>query len=326
MGFAACAALALWALAAPGRATAAPPAVLRADAEFAAPDGAAALAEPAGVVCDPLGQVWATDAAGDRLVRWDATGMWKGETGGLGSDANQFRRPAALARLGSLGVAVLDAENRRIVAYDRLGRRTDLVVALDDPALESAVGRVAPDGLAADRGGALYVVDGDRDRLLEFDFAGGFRGAIGGFGGEPGRFHGLVAAAVAARGELVTLERPVPPRRRRAGAAEGVDAGAPARVQWLEPGGAPLRQWALDAGDAREFALAVDDSGRVAVALAGGRADEVRIYTRDGVLLARTADVATPRALAFGPGARLFVAEAAAARVRRFVLAPPAGE
>lgn len=287
---------------------------------FTAPEGTAPLVEVAGVVADALGQVWATDAAGHRLVRWNARGAWLGEFGALGSDANQFRRPTALARLGSLGVAVLDVENRRVVAYDLLGRRTDLVVALEDPALAAIVGRVAPVALASDRGGALYVADSDRDRCLAFDFAGQYQRTLGAYGAGPGAFRGLAALAVGARGEIVTLERALPPVRRKGG-VDSLRTGAPARVQRLDAGGTPLSSFTFEAGSARDFAVAVDDSGRVAVALSGGRHDEVRVYDPSGALLARLTGPAGPRSVAFAPDGTLLVAEAAAARVRRFALA-----
>ena len=208
-------------------ALAALPLVLRAEQSYVAAEGVAPLVEVAGVASDAFGHVWATDAGAHRLVRWDAGGAWIGECGALGSDANQFRRPTGLARLGSLGIAVLDVENRRVVAYDQLGRLTDLVVALDAPALESATGRIAPVALAADRGGALYVADADRDRLVAFDFSGRFLRVLGGYGTAPGSFHGLAALAVAPRGELVTLERPLPARRRKGAAADSATSSAP---------------------------------------------------------------------------------------------------
>jgi len=316
-------ALLLTADAAPAPATT--PLALADGGAFAPPEGAASLGEAAGVTTDALGRVWATDAAGNRLLRWDASGRWRDEFGSLGSDANQFRRPTALARLGSLGVAVLDAENRRLVAYDLMGRLTDLVVALDASDLEASVGRVTPIDLASDRGGALYVAESDRDRVLAFDFSGKFVRAIGGYGLAPGAFHGIAAVAVAPRGELVVLERPVAARRRGKAAADSTRAGAPARLQWLDASGAPLSAWNLPDEGARDFALAVDDSGRVAVALSGGRADRVRLYSREGVLLAESGDVATPRALAFAADGALLVAEAGAGRVRRLLPVPAGG-
>jgi hypothetical protein len=296
-------------------------------ASLAAPEGAMALSEPAGVAVDAMGQVWASDAAGQRLVHWSAEGRWLGETGALGDGANQFRNPGAVARLGSLGVAVLDIENRRVVAYDLRARLTDLAIALDAPELDSPLGRITPAGLASDRGGALYVLDRERDRVLAFDFSGRFLRVLGGVGAGPGSFHGLAALATAPRGELVTLERPSPPARKaRRAAADTLARGTPARIQWLDTGGAPLSAWTLDLASGRDLSIAVDDSGRVAVASASGRAGEVRLYARDGGLLARTSDVAAPRALAFAPDGTLLVAEAGAARVRRFTIRRPAGE
>ena len=302
------------------------PIALRETQTFTAPEGTAPLVEVAGVVADALGQVWATDAAGHRLVRWNARGAWLGESGALGSDANQFRRPTALARLGSLGVAVLDVENRRVVAYDMLGRLTDLTVALEDPALASVTGRIAPVALASDRGGALYVADSDRDRFLAFDFAGHYQRSQGAYGTGPGAFHGLAALAVGTRGEILTLERSLPAAKRKRAAADSAGAGAPARVQRLDAGGTPLASFTLDAGSARDFAIAVDDSGRVAVALSGGRKDEVRLFDRDGAPLAVLGGLLAPRAVAFAPDGTLLVAEAGGARVRRFALAAVRGE
>ncbi len=293
-------------------------------AEFAVAENLAPLVEPAALATDALGQVWAADAAAHRLVRWDARGAWAGEIGALGSDANQFRRPAGLARLGSLGVAVLDVENRRIVAYDHLGRLTDLVITLDAPELASQAGHVTPVALAADRGGAMVLADSDGERLLVFDFAGHLRRTVGAYGAAPGSFRGLAAVACGPRGELVTLERPLA-RAKKKGAVP--DSLPPlARVQWLDPGGTPLAHWPVAANGARDFAIAVDDSGRVAVALAGGGAGEVRLYARDGALLARARGLAAPRAVAFGPDGALVVAEAGVPRLRRFARVPTRGE
>ncbi len=300
---------------------------LREVAIYQSPEGAASLGEATGVAVDAFGHVWATDAAGHRVVRWDAQGHWLGESGSLGSDANQFRRPTALTRLGSLGVAVLDEENRRVRAFDQLGRTMDFAIALDAPELEAVTGRVRPAGLTADRGGQLYVLDADRDRVLVFSFEGRYLRALGGYGQGAGAFHGLAAVAVAAHGELVTVERAQSaPHRGRGAVRDSARAGTPARVQWLDAGGSALAAWTFDDGGARDFGVAVDDSGRVALTLAGGHADAVCLYRRDGTLIARTTDVASPRGIAFAPDGALLVAEAGAERVRRFTLAPPPGE
>jgi len=261
----------------------------------------APLVEPGGVTADPFGRIYVTDAAAHRLVRFDARGAWLGEAGALGSDVGGLRRPAGVTTMGSLGVAVLDRENRRVVLYDLFGR---LVGTLADlAALEDELGRVDPVALAADRGGALHVADADRDRVLVLDFGGAYVGTLGGYGAAGGSFRGLAALACGPRGQLVTVER------------------TGARVQRLEAGGSPVAAWPLPTAPGRGgLAVAVDDSSRVAVA--DETAGELWLFDAAGRLLGECGGLAAPRSLAFAPDGSLLVAEAAAGRVRRFVLEP----
>src|SRR5262245_47641190 len=78
----------------------------------------AALVEPSGVLADAFGQVWVSDAAQNLVRRWKASGETLDETGTLGREPGRFRRPATLARLGSLGVAGLDRESQRGVSEE----------------------------------------------------------------------------------------------------------------------------------------------------------------------------------------------------------------
>jgi len=280
---------------------------------------AADLVEPAGVLADAFGRVWVSDASLNVVRRWEASGEALDETGTLGSEPGRFRRPGTLARLGSLGVAVLDTENQRVVSYDHQLRLLGVLVDLHAPALEAKLGRVRPLGIASDRGGAMLVVDADRDRILVFDFAGTYQREIGGFGGRAGGFAGLMAVACDPRGNLVAVERP------RAKPRKGVAADSVvgrARVQRLEPGGRVLgAHWTPvwnAGGSESSMAVAVDDSGRVAIA--GERSGQLFVFAPDGRLLVQLADLAAPRALGFAQDGTLLVAEPAAARVRRFAL------
>lgn len=267
-----------------------------------AADAARALV-PSGVTTDAFGRVWVADEAAHRILWYSPDGTRLGEAGTLGSDPGQFRRPTDLVRLGSLGVAVLDVENRRVVSYDLFGRLLGVLVTLDDPSLRDAVGRVDPVGLAADRGGALMVADRDRDRVLAFDFSGAYLRTLGGVGSRPGSFRGLSGLALGPRGELVTAER------------------TGARIQRLDAGGRVIGSWPLAVAPAPgALPVAVDDSARVAVADETG--GTLRLFARDGRLLARLDGLARPTALAFAPDGTLLVAEAGAGSVRRFALVP----
>ncbi len=263
----------------------------------AAHEDRAALGEPSGVACDAFGRIYVTDAEQHRLVRFDAQGTWLGEAGALGSDPGDLRRPAGAAPVGSAGVAVLDRENRRIVLYDLFGRLVGVLADL--AALEDDLGRLDPVAIAADRGGALYVVDADRDRVLVLDFSGRFVRTLGGYGTAGGSFRGLSGVGADRRGGLVTTER------------------AGARVQRLDAGGEPLASWPLAVQPGRgALPVAVDESGRIAVA--DETSGRLWLFSPSGDLLAARDDLARPRGLAFASEGSLLVAEGGAGRVRRF--------
>lgn len=275
------------------------------------------LVEPSGLVEDAFGRLWVSDAALHTLSRFGLDGARLDQTGALGDAPSLFRRPGALARVGSLGIAVLDVENRRVTTWDHHLRLLGIAVEFD--ALESRLGRVRGVSLAADRGGALVVADADRDRLLVFDFAGAFVREIGGFGSRTGGFTGLQGVVAGTAGQWVTVERPRARGRRPSPADSTVGR---ARVQWLDAGGRTLASaWTPPcAAGAAETAVAcaVDERSRVAVC--AERSGEVFVIAADGTLLARASGLASPRALAFSADGTLWVAEAGAGRVRRFAL------
>lgn len=282
------------------------------------------LAEPSGLAIDAFGRLWVSDAALHRVVRLSDDGSALDETGALGSEPGQFRRPGALAVTGALGVAVLDLENRRVSLYDHHLRLLGAACDLAAPALEDRIGRITPVALAADRGGAIHVADGDRDRVLVFDFAGTFLREWGGFGGRAGGFAGLMGLASDGRGSLVTIERPRSrPRRGEADSTVGR-----ARVQWLDAGGRVVRSvwtpvWAAGAGE-QAFALALDASGRVAIV--GERSGQVCVLAADGTPLLVQGGLRSPRAVVFAADGALLLAEAGAGRIVRSTLLAHRGE
>ncbi len=274
---------------------------LRPVATLLAPSGnGGSQPQPSGLVVDAFGRVFVADAGLHGFLRMDATGRTLGQAGTLGSGAGALRRPSSLALLGALRVAVLDTENRRVVVYDLFDRLQGTLIEFET--LEDPPARIDPVAMTSDRGGAVYVSDRDRDRVVVFDFSGRFVRVLGGFGQGPGSFRGPSGLAVNRLGELIVGER------------------VGRRVQRLDPAGQPRAWWSLPAGAAGELAVATDDSLRVAVA------DEARgvawVYTADGQLLAEEKGLDRPSALAFAPDGSLLIGERGAGRLRRFVLAP----
>jgi sugar lactone lactonase YvrE len=264
-------------------------------------DGRGQCVEPSGIAVDAFGRLVVADASLHRLQRFEADGRWLGESGALGSEAGQLRRPGSVAMLGALAVAVLDRENRRVEGYDVFGRRLGTLIDLLAPSFTDQVGRVDPVAMATDRGGALYLADADRDRVLAFDFAGRYLRTLGGFGARPGSFRGLSGLATGPRGELVTVER------------------TNARLQRLDVSGRVTAWWPIPAGRRPgTMPVAVDDSGRVAVA--DEASGELRLFAPDGRPLAALAGLGRPLAVAFALDGTLLVAEASRGQVRRFAV------
>jgi DNA-binding beta-propeller fold protein YncE len=277
------------------------------------PSGSGSKTQPSGVGSDAFGRIYVADAAFHRLLRYEPSGAWLGEAGALGSGEGQLRRPGAVAALGTLSMALLDRENRRVESYDLYGRRQGTLIELESDALSNELGRIDPIDLAADRGGSIYVADTDRDRVLVFDFSGRFARELGGFGARPGSFRGLAGIAVGSRGEVVVTER------------------VNGRLQRLDPTGRVLAAWPLEVRPSRSaLPVAADDSGHIAVA--DESTGRLVVFSTTGGVLARFTGLDGPRALAFHRDGTLLVAEAGAAQVRRLKLTarpgrplPPAG-
>ena len=265
------------------------------------------MVDPAGLTIDAFGRLYVSDASLHCLQRFDRDGRWLGASGNLGSEPGELRVPGAVVRLGALGVGVLDRENRRVVAFDLFGRRTGIALDLTDPRLEAQIGRVDPGVLASDRGGALYVTDPLRERILCFDVSGIFLRSVGSFGARPGQLRGLRGLAVTSRGELVVTER------------------HNARVQVLDSSGRPLRSWPLPVERGRaDLAVAVDAGGRVAVADdASGR---LWVFDAAGKVVAEAESLGHARAITFAPDGRLLIAgRNPVASVRALTLAVGSG-
>jgi DNA-binding beta-propeller fold protein YncE len=261
--------------------------------------------EPAGFAFDPFGRVVVSDATLRRLVRYEADGRPIDETGALGNDADELRRPTAVATAGVLQIAVLDEEKRSVAAYDLYGHFQSTAIDLDNVLESRGESRARPVALASDRGGGLYVGDGDGDRVLVFDAAGRLVRQLKGNGSGGASLHGVAGVAVAKRGDVFVSER------------------VTGRIVRLDPTGARRTAWTLpDSTAAQRLPLAVDDSMRVACA--DPTRASVWVFDASGRPLAEIGGLEGVSALAFARDGSLWAAERTGRRLTRLVLAPRA--
>jgi DNA-binding beta-propeller fold protein YncE len=264
---------------------------------------------PLGVAVDPRGRILVADTGNHRIARLDSAGVYLSEFGGFGYDDNEFDRPTAVWNGGALALWVLDQGNARVVKYDLEGRLLGVLTALRSDDVRARLDLVDPEGLAADRGGQLFVTDAAGDRILLFDPLGAVLTPRGGFGAQPGRFDRPSGIAADDRGRLLVA-----------------DAGN-RRVQLLDSFGEALTSWPLDQGMTGKDGLAVAFGPDSTWALADRATGRVAVRTLAGALLARWAPAskAEPHAagLAFDGRGRLLATDARHHRLLFFHLEAP---
>jgi hypothetical protein len=122
-------------------------------------DGRGQVLEPAGVAVDAFGRAYVSDAALHRLQRFDPEGRYLGESGVLGSEEGEMRRPGSVVLLGVLGwacsIARIAASNPLDLFRRRVG--TTLVWPIRRSRRRSD-GSIRP-GARLRRGAPLYVAD-----------------------------------------------------------------------------------------------------------------------------------------------------------------------
>ncbi len=269
--------------------------------------GAGQFSGPTGVAVDPRGRIFVTDSGNHRVEFFDSTGAALGEFGGFGRDANRFDRPSALWIGDALAVWVLDQGNARVSKWDLEGRAIGIAVDLASDAVRGALGTIEPAGLAADRGGELFVTDPANDRVIVFDPLGAVLKTLGGFGQASDRFSHPSGVAVDARGRLLVAD----PGNRR--------------VQMLDSFGGFLASFPLDSTNAPRAPVAVAFGPDSTWALGNRQTGEIEVRTLGGELVAALPAGAKgaplPGGLAFDGRGRLLVTDARGHRVLRYRLA-----
>lgn len=127
--------------------------------------GAAGVLRPQGLLWDPAGYLWVTDAGNHRLCRFDADGQLLGEFGGLGSDLGQLRFPYGLDRLSDGTLVVAEYGNNRIQRFTPKGQSLGTWGRAGREVGELAT----PWAVAVGPGDRLAVIDAGNNRVQVID-------------------------------------------------------------------------------------------------------------------------------------------------------------
>lgn len=240
------------------------------DAFGTAGNGAGEFDEPVVIARNPTsGQIYVTDRTLDRVVRFDANGVFLSQWGTTGAANNQFDSPWGVAVDPVTGrVYVGDLGNHRVTIFSAEGTYQAKFGMMGSGAGEV----IAPLGLAISAvTGQIYVADSGNDRVQRFELAtNDYLGQWGTVGGGDGEFVSLGDFAVSKDGQTVyvsDVSKQV---------VQVFDGGGVFKFKFGGLGSAPGRFNA-------PFGLAIDGKGRVYVADVNN--DRVQVFSAAGEFL-----------------------------------------
>jgi len=126
--------------------------------------------QPAGIDIDPQGQVYVTNATGNTVSRYTASGLLISSWGGYGTDPGQFILPWSIAVSNQFYIYVGDNYNDRIQVFDTCGVCMNLWG-------ERGIGPgqfYGPRGIAIGEGNSVYIADKNNNRIQKFNSSGGY--------------------------------------------------------------------------------------------------------------------------------------------------------
>lgn len=230
---------------------------------------------PAGVLVDGAGNVWAADTDNNRVQEFNAFGGFVRTFGAYGFDPGATR-PVLLSRFnGPSGMAmvrstlyVVDSRNSRIMAWNVAGRPRPIRRIGRRGSYRGRFTAIAGIAVSANQR-QILVIDQGNFRIQRFSLSGHYLGSFGHFGTRRGGFQLAWAIAIAPDGRVFVLDQ------------------MRNRVLVFSAGGRFLTEFGrtgIHRGELnRPRGLAIDPQGRLLIADTGNR--RVDRYSLDGQFL-----------------------------------------
>ncbi len=163
-----------------------------------------------GVAIDAAGNVYMADTLNDRVAKFDATGRFVTAWGTSGSADGNFKGPKGIAvNKSGTNVYVVDTGNHRVQQFTSSGQFVRKWGKAGGPDLSgSGPGEFnAPEGVALDSAGSVYVADTGNARVQKFSAAGAFLRQWGRPGSGDGLFLKPSDVAVSGAGQVFVCDR-----------------------------------------------------------------------------------------------------------------------
>jgi DNA-binding beta-propeller fold protein YncE len=157
---------------------------------------------PAGIAVDAEGNVYVSDYALDRVLKFSPVGAVLAQWGTSGSTVGQFNAPFGVAVDGASTVFVADQLNNRV---QRFGTDGMPLGAWGAPGAGPGELRT-PFGVAVGSGGRVYVADFGNDRVEVFTSGGTVLNTFGVHGSGDGQFQRPAGVAVGLDGTLYVTD------------------------------------------------------------------------------------------------------------------------
>jgi DNA-binding beta-propeller fold protein YncE len=158
---------------------------------------------PASVSLDSFGNLLVADTGNSRIQKFDSSGRFLMEFGGLGSSEGSLDRPTDCVE-NSLSIYVVDSAKQSVLEFDSNGRFLSVCVSREK--LGEQYPGFEPTNIAFSDAGYVFVGDADADAVMVFSRFWDPVAVVGGFGAGEGRFSKPGGMTVDRHGELFVCD------------------------------------------------------------------------------------------------------------------------